>query len=130
METFVIYSQSEGGYWSNKDGWVGSTKEADYWKGYGKDVGEMYNLPLSKLGDAEFVPYDESVQYIEDVMVRDPDTGGFVEVEIWKLPSGAMIGVDASYLDQVTEVIVDPTTGNKVILPDHISDAANFGAVI
>jgi len=43
----------------------------------------------------------EETSYIKTITVTDPDTGGDVEVEIRKcLNSGAMVGIDASFLEQ------------------------------
>lgn len=40
-------------------------------------------------------------KFIKEIIVTDPDGGGEVAVEIWKDPeSGAMFGVDSSFLDQ------------------------------
>jgi len=40
-------------------------------------------------------------KFVAAITVLDPDTGGEVEIEIWKLENGGMIGIDASFLEQV-----------------------------
>jgi hypothetical protein len=44
--------------------------------------------------------------------VIDPDTGGEVVVCIVKLETGGMIGVDASFLEQLEEPIYSPFDKN------------------
>ena len=39
-------------------------------------------------------------KYVTTVTVTDPDTGGDVQVEIRKMETGAMVGLDGSYLEQ------------------------------
>jgi hypothetical protein len=47
--------------------------------------------------------------YVTAISVTDPDTGGKVDVEIWKDPSSdGIFGIDASFLDQVSESIASP----------------------
>jgi hypothetical protein len=57
---------------------------------------------------------ENGAKYIEEVMVKDPDTGAMIEIEIWKHPSGGMFGVDSAYLDQVTDYVYDPFGGLKI----------------
>jgi hypothetical protein len=39
-------------------------------------------------------------QFVTKVTVIDPDSGGPVEIEIRKLESGPMVGIDGSFLEQ------------------------------
>jgi hypothetical protein len=66
-------------------------------------------------------------KFVTEVSVVDPDTGGKVEVSIYKHENGGMFGVDASYVDQVLDenddmemCIADPFMNSKniVILED------------
>lgn len=41
--------------------------------------------------------------FVTVVTITDPDTGNDVEVEIRKLRTGAMVGLDASYLEQLAD---------------------------
>lgn len=52
------------------------------------------------------------------VLVEDPTTGGTVEVEIRKdLATGAMVGVDASFIEQLDlETVWDPYNSRERIL--------------
>ena len=56
------------------------------------------------------------MKFICEVTVKDPDSNGDVEVEIWKDPSGFIFGIDSSYLDQVTSTIFNPMNGGAVSL--------------
>jgi len=60
-------------------------------------------------------------KYIEEVTVRDPDSGGDVQVEIWKDPeSGGLFGIDSSYFDQVGDSVVSPfNNGTLIQLPER-----------
>ena len=54
--------------------------------------------------------------FVAEVVVTDPETGGLVEVEIYKHPNGAMFGVDSSYLDNNFDDDVCP------VVPDLFAD--------
>jgi len=41
--------------------------------------------------------------YIKDIVIQDPDTGGDVEVTVFKHQNGGIFAIDASYIDQVAE---------------------------
>lgn len=56
------------------------------------------------------------MKFICEVTVKDPDSNGDVEVEIWKDPSGFIFGIDSSYLDQVTSTIFNPINGREECL--------------
>lgn len=61
-----------------------------------------------------------SCKFIKEITVRDPDSGGEVEVEIWKDPvSGGMFGVDTSFLDQVHDEVPSPFDRNVVFVLDE-----------
>lgn len=52
------------------------------------------------------------------ITVIDPDTQAPVELEIWKDgQSGIMLGVDASYLDQVSRSIANPYNKGRLRAP-------------
>lgn len=62
-------------------------------------------------------------KYIKSISVTDPDTRAEVEVEIWKLPNGGIVGIDASFLDKVDDTICDPfNEGEKITLPQEEVD--------
>lgn len=42
-------------------------------------------------------------KFVTVVMVTDPDTGGQVEVEIRKLETGLLIGLDGCFLSQLED---------------------------
>jgi len=50
--------------------------------------------------------------YIKDIVIQDPDTGGNVEVTLFKHEGGGIFGLDASYIDQVAG---EDNQGNPVI---------------
>lgn len=44
-----------------------------------------------------------AVTYVKSVQVKDLDSGGMVEVEIFKHPNGGMFDLDSSYIEQVLD---------------------------
>jgi len=64
-----------------------------------------------------------TAKYVEEITVVDPDSKGEVEVSMFKHnQSGAMFGIDSSYLEQCFDDDVDPTIsdplnqGHRIIL--------------
>lgn len=51
-------------------------------------------------------------KYIKDIVIQDPDTGGDVEVTLFKHSGGGIFGIDASYIDQVAG---EDAQGNPLI---------------
>ena len=61
-------------------------------------------------------------KYVKDIVIQDPDTGGDVDVTIFKHEGGGLFGIDSSYIDQVAG---EDDHGNPVIkdpLADPYSD--------
>jgi hypothetical protein len=68
-------------------------------------------------------------KYIKDIVIQDPDTGGDVEVTLFKHEGGGIFGIDASYIDQVAgedvqgnPIINDPFEGSAhltLMYPDN-----------
>jgi len=52
---YVIHSKSEQGFWSNKTGWVHCICDACF---FNQNEITYVTLPLSQLGDAEWMVYD------------------------------------------------------------------------
>lgn len=42
-------------------------------------------------------------KFVEEIVVKDPDTGSLIEMEVYKHENGGMFAIDSSYLDQVAE---------------------------
>ena len=62
--------------------------------------------------------------FIVDVTVIDPDSGGEVQVSIFKHERGGMFGLDTSYIEQVldeTNIISDPFESfeNDIFIPNN-----------
>jgi hypothetical protein len=59
-------------------------------------------------------------KHVQTVTVIDPDTGGEVEVEIRKdMVTGAMVGLDGSYLENDVGEVHDPYNGGELLdVPD------------
>lgn len=38
-------------------------------------------------------------KFVKSIVVTDPDTGGEVHVEIYKLDNGGIVGIDSSFID-------------------------------
>lgn len=62
----------------------------------------------------------QNSKHVRTLHVIDPDTQLPVEVEIRKLDSGAMVGLDGSFLAQMSdeEQPFDPYDGKPFIVPD------------
>ena len=56
--------------------------------------------------------------YVKDIVIQDPDTGGDVEVTIFKHQNGGMFGIDASYIDQVAP----ECSGGNPVIPDPFDE--------
>jgi len=54
--------------------------------------------------------------FVKEIVVEDPDTGGLVELDVFKHPNGGMFAVDASYLDLTFDDDEDP------IIQDPLND--------
>lgn len=52
--------------------------------------------------------------YIKDIVIQDPDTGGDVEVTIFKHQNGGIFGIDASYIEQAAF----ECAGGTPVIPD------------
>jgi hypothetical protein len=61
---------------------------------------------------------------IGTIRVIDPDTGNPVEVELRKLETGGIVGLDGSYLHDLTddEQPNNPYDDGKIIVPDDETD--------
>jgi hypothetical protein len=58
-------------------------------------------------------------KFVRVVTVTDPDTNLPVEVEIRKLASGGMVGIDASFLDQDVGPVYSPfDNGIEIDIPE------------
>ena len=51
-------------------------------------------------------------EYVKDIVIQDPDTGGDVDVTIFKHQNGGLFGMDSSYLEQVAQ---ESSGGNPVV---------------
>jgi hypothetical protein len=63
----------------------------------------------------------KTAQFVKVVNVIDPDTGGEVELEVYKHENGGMFAMDSSYLSQVC-------TDDEPIIPDPF--ATKFSKLI
>lgn len=65
-------------------------------------------------------------KFVTEVKIIDPETGGVVEVSIYKHPCGGVFGVDSSYLEQVFEDDEDISipdifrAGSKINLEEYV----------
>ena len=55
-------------------------------------------------------------KFVEEITVKDPDTGGDVVLEVYKHENGGIFAIDSSYLDQVSDTITDPFANKFVKL--------------
>jgi hypothetical protein len=49
-----------------------------------------------------------SGKYVKTVTVVDPDSGGEVDIAIYKMETGGMVGVDESFLMNTDEPLFSP----------------------
>lgn len=52
--------------------------------------------------------------FVQVILVTDPDTKGEVELEIRKLASGAMLGIDGSYIEQEVGEVYSPYDEERI----------------
>jgi hypothetical protein len=57
-------------------------------------------------------------KFVSEITVVDPDTGGDVQIEVYKHENGGMFAIDSSYLEQTVDddsnpVIPDPFSTTK-----------------
>jgi hypothetical protein len=79
------------------------------------DAGCKYRLDLLAAGSVEAI----KTKYIQTVTVVDPDSGGEVSVEVRKLETGPMAGIDGSYLEQDVGPVYSPyDRGVELEIPD------------
>ena len=61
----------------------------------------------------------EKTKFISHITVIDPDSNMPVELEVRKcLLSGAMVGVDGSFLEQDVDTVNNPYNEGKLIIPN------------
>ena len=59
-------------------------------------------------------------KFIDVIRIEDPDTLAYVEIEIRKLETGAMVGIDGSYLEQDVGDVYSPYDKDEIIeIPDN-----------
>ncbi len=65
--------------------------------------------PMSRTAPAGPTEAPLPARFLTQVTVRDPVEGTLTELEIWHDPtSGALFGLDASFLDQVDDAVRSP----------------------
>lgn len=68
---------------------------------------------------AERKPEPIKTKFVKHITVQDPDTGADVELEIRKLETGGMVGIDGSWLESGQEPTYSPfDKGVELIIPD------------
>lgn len=58
-------------------------------------------------------------KFVKEIVITDPDSGGQVEIDIFKHEAGGMFGVDASYLDQCFDDDKDPVIRDPFVDADE-----------
>ena len=53
-----------------------------------------------KLDTEVDMPEIPKAKFSEEIVVKDPDTGNLIEMEVYKHPNGGMFAIDSSFLDQ------------------------------
>jgi hypothetical protein len=64
-------------------------------------------------------PAGEPTKHVRTITVRDPDSGGMVEVEIRKcMESGTLVGIDGSFLEDDFAEVNNPYNPGILLIPD------------
>lgn len=70
-------------------------------------------------------------KFVQFVTVIDPDSGGEVEIEIRKMESGMMVGIDGSWLAEEENPVYSPyDKDHEIEIPDDeppISEGGGHG---
>jgi len=59
-------------------------------------------------------------KYVKTVKVTDPDTGNEVAIQIMKLETGGMVGLDESFLENTDEPVYSPYDVGVQISEDEL----------
>lgn len=57
-----------------------------------------------------------TAKLVTTLTITDPDTNMPVAMEVWKLSNGAIMGVDASYLENTDDDVFNPYQRNALIV--------------
>lgn len=79
--------------------------------------------PCGEIGQMLVSQEPIKTKFVQAINVIDPDTGGEVHVEIRKLESGGMVGIDGSWLDADEGPVYSPfDKGVELVIPDDEKD--------
>ena len=82
---------------------------------------ELREVLEARITELEEKLVSNSAEFVSEIIVRDPDTNGRVEMSVFKHnDSGGMFAVDSSYLDQCFDddtnpVIADPFNDGQTV---------------
>jgi len=80
------------------------------------DAGCKFRLDLLAAKSVEAI----KTKYVQTITVIDPDGGGDVSVEVRKLETGPLVGIDGSYLEQDVGPVYSPyDRGMELEIPDE-----------
>jgi len=77
---------------------------------------ELKETLEARIQELEAKLISNSAEYVKTVTVRDPDSNGYVDIEVFKHEGGGMFAVDSSYLEQCFDDDTDP------VIPDPFND--------
>jgi hypothetical protein len=78
---------------------------------------ELKEVLENRIAELEAREVSNSAEFVSEIIVRDPDSNGRVEMSVFKHnDSGGMFAVDSSYLDQCFDDDTDP------VIPDPFND--------
>ena len=69
---------------------------------------ELKEVLEKRIQELEEKLVSNSAEFVKEVTVKDPDSGGYVEMAVMKHENGGMFAVDSSYLDQCFDDDTDP----------------------
>ena len=81
---------------------------------------ELKETLETRIKELEEKLVSNSAEYVKTVTVRDPDSNGYVDIEVFKHEGGGMFGIDSSYLEQCFDddtdpVIQDPFNDDQIV---------------
>src|SRR5262249_5566297 len=95
--------------------------DSDVAKALNESFNDLFEpITVSEIEETEPTTEAVTCRFIKKIVVIDHDTGGGVAIEIWKDPqSGSIFGIDASFVDQVSDEIPSPFNPDTMLsLPE------------
>lgn len=82
---------------------------------------EIRDILEQRIAELEAREVSNSAEFVKEISVKDPDSGGWVEISVFKHnETGGMFAIDSSYLDlcfddDTDPMIQDPFNDNQTV---------------